>query len=151
MSMKIIKGSFVTLLVLIAYEDAKTKKISNKRNLLVLLLGMAAVSAGGSPPLGERIAGFFAVSLPMAAMAWITRGGIGGGDIKLMASGGFFVGVRGIFPAAMAGFFAGAVYGCFLLIFRKAHKGTSFAFGPFLCAGLAAEVIWGSLCTYNVI
>ena len=80
------------------------------------------------------MAGFFCVSFFLLIISWASRGGIGGGDVKLMAAAGFLCGVKAILQAAMIGFFLAGLYGAFFwscdcvvgdsLVFNQANRGS---------------------------
>lgn len=84
----------------------------------------------------------FAGVLLLAAL--FSNGGMGGGDIKLAAVIGAFSG----FPSAGAGLIlaciTGGLWAGFLLITRRAGRGTSIRFGPFLAAGGWLGFMYGS-------
>ena len=89
----------------------------------------------------RTLAGIFAVSLPMLLMDFLIPGGFGGGDIKLMAAGGFLLGKAWIIQAFVMGIMLAGTYVIVLLIRKKADRKTEVALGPFLCAG----IIWNLL------
>ena len=76
-------------------------------------------------------------------LALVVPGGFGGGDIKLMAGAGFFLGARLTVVAAFLGILLGGGFGALLLAAKKADRKTRFAFGPFLCIGIAAAMFFG--------
>lgn len=61
----------------------------------------------------------------------------GGGDVKLLAGIGSWMGFTGVFDALMLGSTAGALYGAWLLRAGKAKRSDPIPFGPFLAAGAA--------------
>ena len=66
--------------------------------------------------------------------------GMGGGDVKLMAMIGAFLGWQMVFAVLFLAAFAGSVYGVILLRRRGADGKTAVAFGSFLAP--AAIVMW---------
>ena len=76
-------------------------------------------------------------------MALIVPGGFGGGDIKLMAAAGLLLGWQRSLFAVFLALLAGGGYGIWLLAAHKAGRKDHFAFGPFLCIGIAAALFWG--------
>ena len=68
-------------------------------------------------------------------LALISRGGMGGGDIKLCAVMGFWLGFPGIFQALFLGSILGGIFGIVLLITKKKNKKDPIPFGPFLVTG----------------
>jgi len=69
--------------------------------------------------------------------------GMGGGDVKLMAMIGAFLGIKLVVPVILIASFAGAVYGIALL---RAGKGSrsAVAFGSFLAPAAAVCLLWGN-------
>lgn len=82
-------------------------------------------------------AGAFVV---LAALAILGRGALGGGDVKMMAVLGLWLGVNGIITTACIGFILGGVAAVVMLIFKTHGRKDFFAFGPFLIIG--AVVAW---------
>ena len=72
-----------------------------------------------------------------------SAGGFGGGDIKLMAAAGLFLGWQNTLLAMFFGIVFGGIYGIYLLAAKKAGKKDHFAFGPFLCAGIVIAMLFG--------
>ena len=73
--------------------------------------------------------------------------GLGGGDVKLAAMIGAFLGWPGVFLTIFAAAAAGSLAGGFLLATRKAHRRTALPFGTFLApaavlAGVAGPFVW---------
>ncbi len=133
----ILIAAFFFLLSVIACEDALTMRIPDGRNAALFFVGLGALLTCSGPRLSDRLIGLFLISVPMLLIALAVPRGFGGGDIKLMAAGGFFLGGRGIAAALVIGAFSGGVYAVSLLFRKKAGKKDVFPFGPFLCAGLA--------------
>ncbi len=69
--------------------------------------------------------------------------GMGGGDVKLMAMIGAFVGVKLLLPVLLLASFFGSMYGVYL-IKRGGGGKTYVAFGSFLAPAAAVCVFWGS-------
>ncbi len=68
--------------------------------------------------------------------------GMGGGDIKLMAMIGAWLGPRSIFPVIMIASISGIIVGIILMLKTKAKKGTPIPFGPFLSFGAVFYLIF---------
>ena len=66
------------------------------------------------------------------------REGLGGGDIKLLAMIGAFLGWQAVVMIMFLASFAGAVVGVGLLAFRRIERGHYLPFGPFLSAAAVA-------------
>ena len=132
---------FCALLAGIAWKDFRTMRIPDRMNLEVLAVGAVSVFTMPGPGLLERLAGMFAVSLPMLFVTFFVPGGFGGGDIKLMAASGLFLGVEGNVLAVLLGLFGGGLFAVMLVLVRKAGRRDAFPFGPFLCGGILAAFV----------
>ena len=109
--------------------------------LCVLLAGIAGMCLFPTISLTYRLSGFLAMSVPLLVLACVLPGSIGGGDIKLMAAGGVVLGIAGIWNAFVIAVMSAGVYVCFLLFTKKAERKTEIALGPFICMGIAVELI----------
>lgn len=125
----------------IAYFDWKEQRIKNRDCLLLFLLGIFQIVSGSSLSPVSRVAGAFCISMPMLFLAMLYPGGFGGGDMKLMAAGGFFLGWKEICMAMEIAVFLSAGYAVWMMIKKKAKRKARFALGPFLCMGMAIASI----------
>jgi leader peptidase (prepilin peptidase)/N-methyltransferase len=91
-----------------------------------------------SVALGFLIGGalFYVISM-------LSRGGMGGGDIKLMAVLGFSVGWPYVLIIFMISFVLGALAGVILLAAGKRVLKDSLPFAPFLSLGFLLVIFWG--------
>ena len=131
------------ILTVVAFMDIDTLEIYDRFPALLLVCGAAAQFVFPGPGIKSRLLGCVIVSLPMLLLALVVPGGFGGGDIKLMAGAGFFLGARLTVVAAFLGILLGGGFGALLLAAKKADRKTRFAFGPFLCIGIAAAMFFG--------
>lgn len=76
--------------------------------------------------------------------ALISRGGLGGGDIKLAAAIGAFTGWQGALLAFILSSLLGGIWGFILLLSKKANRKTAIKFGPFLALGGWVAYTWGT-------
>jgi leader peptidase (prepilin peptidase)/N-methyltransferase len=132
------------ILLAVALIDLSMKEIPD--GLVIALIPFAAGAAWAQPEVSllSRAAGILAVSLPMLALALAVNGAFGGGDIKLMAVCGFLLGWRN---TALAFFLSVVTAGCFslsLILRGKAPNGACIAFGPHLCLGTVAAMLYGN-------
>ncbi|MEW6107638.1 MAG: prepilin peptidase [Nitrospirota bacterium] len=73
----------------------------------------------------------------------LKKEGMGGGDIKLMAMIGAFLGWKSVVLTTFLGSLAGSAAGISLMVFRGKGKGTLIPFGPFLALGAVITLFWG--------
>lgn len=133
---------FISVLIVIAGIDAHTKLIPDILNLWILTLGILHILSDSSF-FGEGILGFVIVSVPMLAISVFT-GGFGGGDIKLSAVCGLFLGWKLILLGFFFGCITAALWGTFLILKKKASKKSAISFGPFLATGFILSALFGN-------
>lgn len=92
----------------------------------------------------ERVIGFFAASGVLFLLAVITKGGMGGGDIKLMAACGFLLGWKVVLLALVMGGFIGTLYLIFLAIKNKGKVPRKVPFGPHLSLAVVICMFFGT-------
>ena len=126
----------------VALMGAETRTIPGRRDLARALAGTASLLTGPGA-WADRLLGVVCVSVPMLLLCLAVPGGFGGGDIKLMAAAGLFLGWRHTLLAGFLGLVGGGLYGIWLLAARRAGRRDHFAFGPFLCAGLVLAMLFG--------
>ena len=98
---------------------------------VVLGLVVSFVTIGFFPALWGALA--FGGVLFLVAV--ISKGGMGGGDIKLAAVIGAFTGIPGAIITLLLSSFLGAVFGITLMLMGRAGRKTPVKFGPFLAIG----------------
>lgn len=131
------------VLIVITMIDIDTLEIPN--GLLIILAVPAIISVFLFPETDiiSRAIGFFAISLPIALIILIKPEAFGFGDVKLLAVTGFMLGWQGVLLAMFIAVITGSVYGVYLLA-RKATRGQTIAFGPFICGGVLISMFCGS-------
>lgn len=134
---------FYMVMTVITFIDIDTMEIPPVLNFIILVLGIISIWTVGGLTIVERIIGMFCISVPMFIVMVLTNG-FGGGDIKLMFVAGLFLGWKATVAAFFVGVLIGAVYGIVLMIRRKKGRKDAFAFGPFLCMGIAICVFYGN-------
>lgn len=147
---------FFTLLVPVVFIDIDHRIIPDE----ISLGGLAAGILLSFPPGGDwkgSLAGALLGGGVLYGTAYLyekVRGveGMGGGDVKLMAMIGAFLGWRGAIATIFLGSLLGAAGG--LLAMRKGGEGmkTAIPFGPYLCAGALlarylGEWYWAAILT----
>lgn len=95
-------------------------------------LALDALAAGG---LGLVIFLVFAL---------LSRGGMGGGDVKLAGVIGIWVGLQALAASLMVAVLLGGIVAILLLVSRSLQRKDAMPFAPFLCAGGAVGLVWGA-------
>jgi len=73
----------------------------------------------------------------------VSRGGMGAGDIKLMALIGLYVGLRGTALVFFLGFMIGAITGIAFMVLGRLTRKDALPFAPFLSLATLLQVLWG--------
>ena len=129
------------MMALIAREDWRLKRILDEYVWGLLIARIVSVWIIPEISLIQRATGIIAVSVPLFVLACIVPGSIGGGDIKLMAAGGFLIGKAGIWNAFTVGIMGAGIYSLMMLLMKKAEWKSEIAMGPFLCIGIVFEIL----------
>ena len=134
---------FFALLTIVAVIDQSTMEIPNTFVIAALVLGIISIFTMPGTSLLSRILGMFVVSAPLLLITLLVPGAFGGGDIKLMAACGLFLGTKLTLLSFAFAVLTGGLYGIWLLVMKKKSGKEHFAFGPFLCLGMAAALFIG--------
>lgn len=129
---------FVSILLVISVIDFKTKKIPNKY-ILILMAIWVPFAYIGILDSTTSIYGFAVGGFLLYFTALVTRGGIGGGDVKLVAVSGLYVGFPGIMYATLYGFALASLYSIVLMMMKKLSKKDFIPFGPFISIGVIIQ------------
>lgn len=129
-------------LIVLSVIDFRTYEIPFGINLFILALGLVRLALDYHNFLSYLI-GSLAVSAFLAILYYATGGrAIGGGDVKLMAACGLFLGWKLIILA----FALGCVLGAIIHVIRMKVSGEDhvLAMGPYLSAGVLIAALWGN-------
>ena len=102
------------------------------------LLTLAAINHDDNGRIGVMFASFVVTLVFFALLAAFSKGGIGGGDVRLAPVLAMFLGWLGashVYIGFGSGFILGGVVAVGMLVARRASASTRFAFGPYLCIG----------------
>lgn len=135
-----------SLLIIITVIDFRYQIIPDGLVLIILVLG--AISGIYQiifmhVPWYSFVIGFFAASVPMYILGTIYKDGMGGGDIKLMAAAGLFLGWKLILLSLFIGALYGGIVSVFLLVSGKGSLKSTVPFGPMLSLGIMTCVLAG--------
>ncbi|MBW3573215.1 MAG: prepilin peptidase [Gemmatimonadetes bacterium] len=136
---------FFTILLGIALSDARTYIIPDQFTLGGLVLGLAlSFAPGGMEPLRSVIGaalGFALLWLVAVVGEWaFKKPAMGGGDIKMMAMVGAFLGPLGV----LLTIFLGALFGSLIFAPISYRTGKLVPFGIFLAVGAAITEPFGT-------
>lgn len=113
----------------------------------VALLGIIALitaTVGGWAVFGAALACALSAGGFMCLVRLFSRGGLGLGDVKLVAVIGLYLGYSYTVLALFIAFVLGGLVATFLLLTRRAGRHSRLPFGPFLAAGSIATMLLGA-------
>ena len=128
-------------LLSLSLVDWKTYEIPFAYNVFIFALGIIALIFDLTHWY-DYVIGFFAISLPLLALFYLSKGAaIGGGDVKLMAACGLLLGWK----LALLGFVLGCIIGSVVHILRMKISGEKhvLAMGPDLSVGVFISALFG--------
>jgi leader peptidase (prepilin peptidase)/N-methyltransferase len=143
--------AFMSALVAITFIDLDFQIIPDAITLPGIPLGLLAGILLMPDPLAREMAlGWKASLIGTAsgfglyyAVAVLSRGGMGGGDIKLMTMVGALTGWKSVLLTTFLGSLAGSVLGLVLMLFKGKGRKTKIPFGPFLALGAVLTLLFG--------
>ena len=141
-------AAFAAALIVVSYIDLDHQIIPDTISLPGILVGVACAALGAGVGIVDSLIGvllgggiLWAVAVGYHAVTG--REGMGGGDIKLLAMIGAFLGWRGVLVTLIVGSLTGAVSGVTLIALRGADSRVPIPFGPFLALGAVCSLFFG--------
>ncbi|GIW46057.1 MAG: type 4 prepilin-like proteins leader peptide-processing enzyme [Candidatus Binatia bacterium] len=144
----VVASALTAALVVVTFIDLDHQIIPDVVSLPGIGIGLATALAGWGPSLLDRVVGVLLGGGLLWAVAvfyeWVrNQEGMGGGDIKLLAMIGAFLGWRGVLVTLLVGSLTGALVGGGRIALRRADPGVPIPFGPFLALGAVVALYWG--------
>lgn len=85
--------------------------------------------------------GFVMGGLLFLIVYLVSRKGLGGGDVKLMAASGLYLGFRNVLPAMLYGSVLSSVFAIVLILAKKIGRKDAIPLVPFLYIGMLITVL----------
>ena len=133
----------ISALIIVSMIDLKYQIIPDRISLPGIPLGLLA-SFILPITLSESLLGILIGGGIFYLIAILSRGGMGGGDIKLGAMIGAFLGWKLILLTIFIGVFIGSIIGIILIILKIKGRKDPIPFGPFLSLGAVISIFWGT-------
>jgi leader peptidase (prepilin peptidase)/N-methyltransferase len=140
--------AFLAALIVITFIDFDHQIIPDAISIPGIFVGFAAALIFGHPTWLSSLAGIALgggiLWIVASGYEWLTdREGMGGGDIKLLAMIGAFLGWRAIPVTVLLASLLGTVIGLSLMALRGRDTKMAIPFGPFLAAAAVCALFWG--------
>jgi leader peptidase (prepilin peptidase) / N-methyltransferase len=132
---------FALILLAVFFIDLEHQIVPNRITYPGLIVGLLFALMQGR--LLPSVLAAFGAGAFFFLVAVVSRGGMGGGDIKLAAVMGAFLGWPGIAVALFVAFTVGASAGVFLMLIKRRGRKDAIPFGPSLAVGGIAALLAG--------
>jgi len=137
-----------TALLIVSCIDLAHTIIPNAITLPGTVVGLGASLwltpvGGGNAVLGVLVGGGLFLLIAVLSASILQREGMGGGDIKLIAMIGAFLGWHAVLVTIFLGAVLGALVGTVLMLVRRQGRKEPVPFGPFLALGALLTMVWG--------
>lgn len=147
---------FVSALIVVTFIDLKHYIIPDEISIPGIFIGLALsllparltgnqLTAGSflDSLIGCLVGGGFLYLTALFSLAVFKKEGMGGGDIKLLAMVGAFLGWKLAIMTIVVGSVVGAVVGVTLILLRLKLRTDYIPFGPYLALGAVLSLIFG--------
>lgn len=134
-----------SVLTCVAFIDHDTMIIPDGLSIATAVIGILSVFFNESVAWYEHLIGMFIISVFMLVISLAIPQAFGGGDIKLMAACGLFLGWKNVVFAFFIAVLIGGIFALIMMIRKEIRKKDLIAFGPFLCIGVAAAIFFGDM------
>jgi leader peptidase (prepilin peptidase)/N-methyltransferase len=134
----------IAVLIVVSFIDLKYLIIPDRIILFSLACGLLLNLFIRDLSLLSAVLGLAGATAFLLVPALISPGGMGGGDIKLAAVIGFFLGWPNGLLAVFLGCLLGAVTGIALVLARVKGRKDAIPLGPYLAAGTMLAMFFGS-------
>jgi leader peptidase (prepilin peptidase) / N-methyltransferase len=140
----LIAWALISLLIIIFVSDITYMIIPDEVLLFFGVLFIALRLWIPLDPWWDAILGATIGFCLLLLIAIVSKGGMGGGDIKLFAVLGLVLGWQGILLTFLLSTFYGAVFGGIGLAIGKVQRGKPMAFGPYIVLGALTTYFFGN-------
>jgi leader peptidase (prepilin peptidase)/N-methyltransferase len=139
-------GLFALGLLVIFFTDVNKRIIPDKVTYPGIIVGLV-FSALKKDILSGLVGAALGFGL-LLFVAWFgkmlfRKDAMGGGDVKLAAMAGAFLGWKLLLVGLFLAFVLGALVGAVFLAVRGRGRGSEIAFGPFIAVGAVLSLFWG--------
>ncbi|MDR7001479.1 prepilin signal peptidase PulO-like enzyme (type II secretory pathway) [Neobacillus niacini] len=140
----IIAWTFISLMVIIFVSDIHYMIIPDKVLLVFAVLFLLERGFLPLSPWWDSVLGAVVGFTLLLIIAVLSKGGMGGGDIKLFAVIGLAVGTKLVLLTFFLATFFGAFFGILGVLTGKVNKGKPMPFGPYIALGALAAYFFGN-------
>ena len=143
---------FISVLIAAAWIDWEWLYVPDGIPVAVLAIGLLYLIPWPGTSLLRRpfvpsffsaLAGAALIGACLWIISYLTDGGIGGGDIKLLAASAFYLGFQRCVLAVLSGYVLAAIFCVPALITGKLNRNCMVPMVPFFAVSLSLSLLWG--------
>lgn len=134
---------FIALLVIITVSDLAYMIIPNRILVIFTVLFLLIRLISPLKPWWDSLVGALVGFFLLMFIAFFSRGGMGGGDIKLFFVLGLFFGTKNVLLTLFFASFLGTVYGLILIVLKKFERKKPIPFAPFITSSALIAYFYG--------
>ncbi len=131
-------------MLIVSAIDLDSKKIPNLFIGVIFAWALLWQLLSSGRSWGDAALGLLAGGGIALLIVLVSRGGMGGGDVKLLAALGFLTGWLDLLLLFTLAVLTGAAAGVILIVFGKKTGKTALPFGPFISLSYFIVIFWGS-------
>ncbi|MDD4780708.1 MAG: prepilin peptidase [Tissierellia bacterium] len=140
----IIMCIFICILISATFIDIDHKYIPDRFSVIIGILGILSYFIEPSISIVNRLSGAIFVSGFMLAISLLTKGGIGGGDIKLFFASGLLLGFKLNILSFLLGYVIAGLFIIFPYVMKKLPKNFEVPMVPFFAIAFILSSLWGN-------
>lgn len=138
---------FAGTLLTVSLIDIRYKIIPNIIIVFIILIGIIGIVMQHTVSISDGLLGFIIGGgilflIGLLSQWFLKKEGMGGGDIKLSAVCGLFLGAGKITLALLSTAYLAGLILFVLLVTKKINKDQYIPFGPFICAGVIVILLY---------
>lgn len=142
-ALALIYGFVFAIFLAIIIIDWRYMIIPDELNIIIGIMGLMGLALGITNNLFTGLAASFLAGLSLWLLAVISRGGMGGGDIKFAFAIGLFMNWGQVLLMFFLASILGSIYGLYVIIRHGYQARRPIPFGPFLMIGASLALIYG--------
>ncbi|MGI6097042.1 MAG: prepilin peptidase [Dethiobacteria bacterium] len=131
------------LLLVIAFIDLEHRRVPNILIVIGFAFGLCFQLFFSQHGWGQALAGMFLGGGIFLLIIVISRGGMGAGDMKLMALVGFYLGLADTLMVIFFAFVFGGLSSIVLLLLKQRSRRDYLPFAPFIALAVFVTLFWG--------
>lgn len=144
LSIGLLKYAILLILLLAAcIVDLKSGKIPDKVVLAGILTGIVFSAINGPKDVAFKLISGIIAALLLLLISWLSKGGVGMGDVKLAAFLGVYLGLGMTISVLSVSVILSGIAAAVILLSKKAGKNGTIPFAPFILLGTVILMFLG--------